>query len=123
MFQLNRYYTRSNVLAQQHLQQEAVVSAIPALGLPRQRSHRFTDFYEALLHRAVILGFLIAREIRIRRDMRKLAEMDDWMLRDIGLARTEIEPATRHGRRALGSPAPSGRSVVVRESGRDRPLP
>jgi uncharacterized protein YjiS (DUF1127 family) len=43
----------------------------------------------------------VARELRIRRDMRRLAEMDDAMLRDIGLARTEIEPAVRHGRSFL----------------------
>ncbi len=91
------------------------MSAVPALDLPRQHPHRLTRVYEALLHRAVGLGTLVAREIRIRRDMRKLAELDDWMLRDIGLARTEIEPAARHGRRALGSPAPGGRSVRLSE--------
>jgi hypothetical protein len=58
---------------------------------------------EALLHWAIGLGILLAREIRIRRDMRKLAELDDRMLSDIGLARTQIEPAARHGRRFLGS--------------------
>jgi len=40
----------------------------------------------------------IARAERIRRDMRRLSEMDDYMLRDIGLARSEIERAVREGR-------------------------
>ena len=44
----------------------------------------------------------VARELRIRRDMRRLAEMDDAMLCDIGLARSEIEHVVRHGRSCLG---------------------
>jgi uncharacterized protein YjiS (DUF1127 family) len=39
-----------------------------------------------------------ARELRVRRDMERLAEFDDHMLRDIGLARTDIEGAVRRGR-------------------------
>ena len=49
------------------------------------------------------LGWLIAAitdELRIRRDMRQLAAMDDHMLKDIGLSRCEIEflRAVRQGR-------------------------
>lgn len=40
----------------------------------------------------------IACEIRTRRDMRRLAEFDDHMLRDIGIARADIEGAVRRGR-------------------------
>src|SRR3712207_4971683 len=40
----------------------------------------------------------IAKAERVRRDMRRLSEMDDRMLRDIGLARSEIERAVRGGR-------------------------
>jgi len=38
------------------------------------------------------------RELRLRRDMRRLAEYDDHMLRDIGIARTDIEGVIRRGR-------------------------
>jgi len=40
----------------------------------------------------------IAREIRIRRDLRRLQGFDDAMLHDIGLARGGLEEAVRHGR-------------------------
>src|SRR3712207_272363 len=39
----------------------------------------------------------IAREVRVRRDMNRLAEFDDHMLHDIGIARTDIEGAVRRG--------------------------
>lgn len=40
----------------------------------------------------------IAREIRIRRDMRLLGSLDDVALHDLGLVRTGVEEAVRHGR-------------------------
>ena len=82
------------------------MSVLPTLDLPRQHAPLLARIWGALLFRAVALGTRAAREIRIRRDMRRLAELDDWMLRDIGLARTEIEPAARHGRRAVASLGP-----------------
>ena len=42
----------------------------------------------------------IANELRVRRDMRELAAMDDHMLKDIGLCRCEIEYRARYGRDA-----------------------
>ena len=41
---------------------------------------------------------IAVRETRIRRDMRRLAEYDDAMLRDLGIARSDIEGVVRHGR-------------------------
>jgi uncharacterized protein YjiS (DUF1127 family) len=40
----------------------------------------------------------VAREIRVRRDMRTLSGFDDAMLHDIGLGRSGLEDAIRHGR-------------------------
>lgn len=41
---------------------------------------------------------IMTREFRLRRDMRRLAEFDDHMLRDIGIARSDIEGVIRRGR-------------------------
>jgi uncharacterized protein YjiS (DUF1127 family) len=41
---------------------------------------------------------LVAREIRIHRDMRVLASLDEAALHDIGLVRGSVEDAVRHGR-------------------------
>ena len=55
----------------------------------------------------------IAHETRVRRDMNRLAEFDDYMLRDIGIARADIEGAVRRGHDGLSehaggiSPTPS----------------
>ncbi|MBZ6076733.1 DUF1127 domain-containing protein [Microvirga puerhi] len=43
----------------------------------------------------------IAREIRIRRDMRQLSAFGDSALHDIGLVRSNIEDVVRHGRPTL----------------------
>ena len=40
----------------------------------------------------------LAREIRVRRDLRIVSGLDDAMLRDIGIARGELERAVRYGR-------------------------
>jgi uncharacterized protein YjiS (DUF1127 family) len=40
----------------------------------------------------------IADELRIRRDMRQLRAMDDYMLEDIGLTRADVGSAVRYGR-------------------------
>jgi uncharacterized protein YjiS (DUF1127 family) len=74
------------------------VSVMPIPDLPRERSNSQFGVAEAFQRGAVALVTLIARELRVRRDMRRLAELDDTMLRDIGIARTEIERAVRVGR-------------------------
>ena len=43
------------------------------------------------------LSAAIAAELRIRGDMRRLAAMNDRMLKDFGLGRCEIEYRVRHG--------------------------
>ena len=50
------------------------------------------------LHLASAFYVAAMRELRLRRDMRRLAEYDDHMLRDIGIARTDIEGVIRRGR-------------------------
>jgi uncharacterized protein YjiS (DUF1127 family) len=40
----------------------------------------------------------IVRELRIRRDMRRVTAMDDHRLEDIGMRRSEIEHRVRYGR-------------------------
>jgi uncharacterized protein YjiS (DUF1127 family) len=40
----------------------------------------------------------LADELRIRRDMRQLSAMDDYMLQDIGLTRADVGSALRYGR-------------------------
>ncbi len=62
---------------------QASVSARPAL---------------RLLHLAYTAYAAIAREIRLRREMQRLAEYDDCMLRDIGITRMDIEGVVRCGR-------------------------
>ncbi len=44
----------------------------------------------------------MAREIAVRRDMRRLAEFDDHMLHDIGITRLDIEGAVRRGHDGSG---------------------
>ena len=51
------------------------------------------------------LGGLV-REWRIRRDLGRVVEFDDAMLRDMGIARSEIESALRHGRSLRHRTAP-----------------
>jgi hypothetical protein len=43
-------------------------------------------------------GAIIAREFHVRRDMRRLAGYDDYMLRDIGITRMDIDRIVRDGR-------------------------
>jgi uncharacterized protein YjiS (DUF1127 family) len=74
------------------------VSVTPLLGIPRAHTNRLRGLGQGFLRATRELVTLIAREVRVRRDMRRLAEMDDTMLCDVGIARTEIERAVRIGR-------------------------
>ena len=66
-------------------------------------SATITNLHEASRRHegASILRELVAwalREIRLRRSMRELQSFDDAMLRDVGLDRSGVEDAVRHGR-------------------------
>jgi uncharacterized protein YjiS (DUF1127 family) len=66
---------------------------------PRHRQATgFDAFWAAAAHGLAWLIAAITHELRIRRDMRQLAAMDDHMLKDIGLCRCEIEDRVRYGR-------------------------
>jgi uncharacterized protein YjiS (DUF1127 family) len=68
---------------------------------PRQRQTTLLDEWLAAATRGLAwVVVAIFRELRIRRDMRQLAAMDDAMLKDIGLRRGEIEYSVRYGRDA-----------------------
>ena len=55
------------------------------------RSHQGASLLRELVAWAV-------REIRLRRSVRELSSFDDAMLRDLGLDRSGVEDAVRHGR-------------------------
>jgi uncharacterized protein YjiS (DUF1127 family) len=73
------------------------MSVAPILDLPRP-SDRLAAVPAVLTRLAASAMHVIARELRIRRDVRRLAEFDEAMLRDIGITRTDIERAVRLGR-------------------------
>jgi uncharacterized protein YjiS (DUF1127 family) len=53
------------------------------------------------------LAEAVAREYRLRRDMRRLEGLSDFLLSDIGLSRGAIEGAVRYGRPPRRSERPS----------------
>jgi uncharacterized protein YjiS (DUF1127 family) len=66
---------------------------------PRQRQATIIDACLAAAARGLAWSIAaIRQELRVRRDMRQLAAMDDHMLKDIGLSRCEIEHRVRYGR-------------------------
>ena len=68
---------------------------------PASRERQATIFDACPAAVARSLWWLIAaigREMRVRRDMRQVAAMDDHMLEDIGVLRYEVEYRVRHGR-------------------------
>jgi len=58
---------------------------------PRSRPH-WTTFLAAILSK---LTASLKAELRVRRAIAELAGMDDRMLRDIGISRSEIDSAVR----------------------------
>jgi uncharacterized protein YjiS (DUF1127 family) len=66
---------------------------------PRQRPAAIFEAWLAVAGRGLTwLIAAIAHELHIRRDMRHLAAMEDHMLKDIGLRRSQIEYCVRYGR-------------------------
>lgn len=57
-----------------------------------------------LLTAPVRLGAAVLAEIRARQAMQTLADLDERMLRDIGVERNQIAHACRHGRDVLQRP-------------------
>lgn len=64
---------------------------------PRQRQWTMFDLCLAAARDLAWLIAAIAHELRTRRDIRRLAAMDDRMLKDFGLGRCEIEYRVRYG--------------------------
>jgi uncharacterized protein YjiS (DUF1127 family) len=62
----------------------------------------------AILNAVVQAGRGIRRWSQLRADRRRLMEYPDHMLRDIGIARSEIDSALRHGREGRPLPAEAG---------------
>ena len=60
---------------------------------------------------------MLVREIEIRRDQRRLAALDDGMLHDLGLGRSEVDEAVRHGRERVSRGARGTRTNVVTSHG------
>jgi uncharacterized protein YjiS (DUF1127 family) len=78
---------------------ETAMSAVPIIRpFPAaEANHPALPSFAGVVAFAARVGGVIARELRVRRDMRRLAEFDEHMLHDIGIARSDIEGAVRRG--------------------------
>jgi uncharacterized protein YjiS (DUF1127 family) len=91
---------------------EYVMSGSSVIGRVPGRSfggHRHAGVLGALGGFAFHLAKAVAREYRLRRDMRRLEGLSDYLLSDIGLSRGAIEGAVRHGRPLRKIERPSAR--------------
>ena len=74
------------------------MSTVRSPALRHRRATIIDALWAAASRGSAWLMAAIANELRVRRDMRQLAAMDDHMLKDIGLHRCELEDGVRHGR-------------------------
>jgi uncharacterized protein YjiS (DUF1127 family) len=74
------------------------VSTVRSHAPLQRQATTFDAFLAAVVRGMAWVIAAIADELRIRRDLRQLAGMDDHMLKDIGLRRSEIEYCVRYGR-------------------------
>jgi uncharacterized protein YjiS (DUF1127 family) len=65
---------------------------------PRIRASASRRHAAELLRLIMAACAVVVRELRVRREMQRLAEYDDRMLHDIGIVRADIEGSIRHGR-------------------------
>ena len=72
-----------------------VVATIRAL--PEREQSSAPSMLIRTVRLTIGVGRWLAREINARRNMRQLAELDDYMLRDMGIVRADIEGAVRRG--------------------------
>ena len=77
-----------------------IISRFPApTGLPRPASPSLVRGLAVEFVRvAGIVARAVRREWRIRRDLRRISELDEHMLHDIGVSPGSLEDAVRHGR-------------------------
>jgi uncharacterized protein YjiS (DUF1127 family) len=82
---------------------DAAFWPIPDPGAP-SHTGRPSSLLWTVLTAPARLGAAILTEIRARQAMQTLADLDERMLRDIGVERDQIAHACRHGRDALLRP-------------------
>ena len=72
---------------------------VVSLALPPRIQAPASPRRAAELLRPVLAAYaVVVRELRVRREMQRLAEYDDRMLHDLGIVRADIEGSIRHGR-------------------------